>query len=254
MRPETLIRDWQFWGVLGLVALGLWIVQSDLGFVTKCQAITMIAVLLTPATLLGTKRPGEIWQPPSFWAVIYISVYVGSYLLANAFWLVYWGHIPAENNYVMAVKIYTLHFAILVAVVLGIHLWVVVWQSEGPPREPIDVMTFGWRPITLARWGYMRIQQGWRRLIPERCPEHDLQSKEILLILFLAELFAVLEYLECKIPEPYGVWTAKEHGTIRPEYSCQRALTPLAPYAAPVVTSCYLIWVNMRRWTRSKSR
>lgn len=214
MRPlRDILQDWQFWGLMTVFVLGVMVVSSDLSFTIKCQGITLLAVLATPASLMGRRGHPTTWQMPNLHSWIYIGSYVASYLLANSFWLVYWGYIPAENRYAMAVKIYTLHFAIMVVMAWGIHLFGVIWR--------------------------------------DRLPNHDLQSKEILVILFLAELFAALEYLECKIPEPDAVFVAKTLGQIAPEYACQSALSPLAPYAAPLVTSCYLIWVNIAPWRRS---
>lgn len=200
----------------GITAIVYW----DLPASADWQIITLMFLLAVPASLLG-ERIAEGWHVNP-WTIVYIGCFVATHLLSNTFWLIYYDVIAAPGaeinlqgaRYVLARKVYTLHLFVLVVLYLGVHAF--------------------------------SVMSGWR-------PKHDLQSKLVLTILFIAEAFAALEYVECKIFEPYEVAVAKTLGTIPPEYACQRAITPLAPFAAPVVTSCYLVWVNVSAWKRSKT-
>lgn len=215
-----MIRSVPIWLVCFLIAAILVLIAWNPDLTIKLQVVTLLLVIAAPAMLIGGKATDGYWQRPNAWTWIYNACYAASFLLANSFWLVYWGYVTPDGveeskwgaSYVLALKFFTLHLFILFNLTLGLLL-----------LSAISIM-----------------------------PKHDLQSILVLSVWIAAEIFGGLEYVECKIFEPYTVALAKTLGEIPPEYACQRALTHVAPFAAPFVTASALILFNLVRWKRIK--
>ena len=79
---------------------------------------------------------------------------------------------------------------------------------------------------------------------------HDLQGKLVWLVLLIAESFAALEYAECKmLTDPFGsgdLLLSQVWGIEVSRYACGRAFGTITPYMAPIITSAYLIWINIK--------
>lgn len=152
--------------------------------------------------------PFAIWgQRPSFWAAAGVCAYVVSYFIANSFHIAYWILEPSEA-YGFALRIYTVHGMLLALLYTAIVFCL---------------------------------------LTIERLPRADLQGKLIWLILLMAEGFAVLEYVQCKmLTDPFGtgdLLLAEVWGIEVSRYACGRALGTISPFIAPIITTLFVLWV-----------
>ena len=147
---------------------------------------------------------------PSNLTTVCCVIYTASYLLSNLYQLSF-AYLQPPQAYGFALRLYTLSALLLVAIYVGI---IFAWLTK---RKPIVI---------------------------------DTQAKLVWLVLFIAEGWAVVEYLECKLfVDPFGsgdlllshIW-----GIEVSRFACGRRFGPVAPYVAPVVTSLYLIWINWR--------
>jgi hypothetical protein len=145
---------------------------------------------------------------PSKWAVIGCVVYTVSYFISNGWQIALWTLEPPQA-YGLALRLYQAGSLLLVATYGGITLYALF--------------------------------NGTRM---------DLQAKLVWVVLVIAEGFAFLEYVECKMfRDPFGsddfllsqIW-----GIEVSRFACGRAFGSVTPYAAPVVTSLYAIWVNVQ--------
>ncbi len=146
-------------------------------------------------------------QRPNLWATIGASLYIVSYFIANSFHVAYWILEPPEA-YGFALRIYTAH-----GMLLAVMYTAVVFCA----------------------------------LTINRLPRADLQAKLIWLILLLAEGFAVLEYMGCKmLTDPFGsgdLLLSQVWGIETSRFACGRALSALSPFIAPVITTLFVLWV-----------
>ena len=153
--------------------------------------------------------PFMLWRrQPSKWAVIGCVVYAASYGITNIFHIAFWALDP-PLAYGFALRLYQASTLLLVALYAGILFYA--------------------------------LMSGVRA---------DFQAKLVWLVLFVAEAFAVLEYAECKmLVDPFGsgdLLLAQAWGIDVSRYACGRVFGSVTPYAAPIITSLYLIWINAR--------
>lgn len=144
---------------------------------------------------------------PNFWAAAGVCMYVVSYFIANSFHIAYWILEPPEA-YGFALRIYTAH-----GMLLAVMYTAIVFCA----------------------------------LTIERLPRADLQAKLVWLILLLAEGFAVLEYMGCKmLTDPFGsqdLLLSQVWGIETSRFACGRALSALSPFIAPIITTLFVLWV-----------
>ena len=155
--------------------------------------------------------PAMLWRTkPSNLAVLGCVVYSVSYFTANL-WQIAYVVLEPPQAYGFALRLYTFSSLLLILLYVSIiFLW-----------------------LTRAKPVYI-----------------DTQAKLVWLVLLIAEGWSVVEYLECKVfVDPFGkqdlllreIW-----GIEVSRFACGRRFGPIAPYAAPIITSLYLIWINWR--------
>jgi len=147
---------------------------------------------------------------PSLWATLGVVAYTFSYLLSNLWQVALWTLEPPAA-YGLALRLYQQGTLLIIVFYVGIIFY------------------------GLTKAGDFR---------------HDMQAKLVWLVLLIAETFGALEYAECKmLIDPFGsgdyllsqVW-----GIEVSRFACGRAFGYLTPYAAPIITSLYLILVNIK--------
>ena len=159
---------------------------------------------------------------PSWWAVSGCVMYSASYFISNAWHIAFWlleplpAGIAEQVNAVMA-------------------------------DAPASAYGFALRLYQASTLLLVAIYSG----IIVLTLKADLQARLVWLVLAIAETFAVLEYVQCKmLIDPFGsndfhltqVW-----GIEVSRYACGRTLGLLSPYLAPVITSLYLLWIKVRK-------
>ncbi len=148
---------------------------------------------------------------PNFWAWAGVITYTVSYFIANSYHVAYWLLEPPMAHG-LALRIYTLHGMVLTTLFCGI-VWLLL-TIKGLPRP-------------------------------------DLQAKLVWTILLVAEGFAVLEYLGCKVVvDPFGsgdLLLSQIWGIEVSRYACGRALGTISPYIAPIITTLYLLGLQWAR-------
>ena len=147
---------------------------------------------------------------PSLWATLGVVAYTLSYLLSNLWQIALWTLEPPAA-YGFALRLYQQGTLLIIVLYAGIIFY---------------GLTKG---------------ENFRQ---------DMQAKLVWLVLLIAESFGALEYAECKmLIDPFGsgdfllsqVW-----GIEVSRFACGRAFGYVTPYAAPIITSLYLIWVNIK--------
>lgn len=153
-------------------------------------------------------------QRPSFITCAGVLTFTISYLVSNL-WQLSYAYLEPPQAYGFALRLYTLSLLLLIPMYVSVIL---LW-------------------LTRAKTVFI-----------------DTQAKLIWLIVLVAEGWAVVEYLECKVfVDPLGdgdfllsqIW-----GIEVSRFACGRRFGPVAPYMAPVITSLYLIWINWRANSR----
>lgn len=149
-------------------------------------------------------------KKPGLATIVGVVLFTVSYFISNLWQLAYI-YLEPPQAYGFALRLYTLSLLLLITIyVATLFLWLT--------RD---------RPIVI-----------------------DTQAKLVWLILLIAEGWAVVEYLECKMfVDPLGsgdfllshIW-----GIEVSRFACGRRFGPVAPYIAPAITSFYLIWINWR--------
>jgi len=149
-------------------------------------------------------------KQPGLATCVGVVMFTASYFISNL-WQIAFVYLEAPQAYGFALRLYTLSGLLLVALYVGL---IFAWLTRG-------------KPVVL-----------------------DLQARLVWLVLLVAEGWAVVEYMECKLfVDPFGsgdfllsqIW-----GIEVSRFACGRRFGPVAPYIAPVVTSLYLIWINWR--------
>lgn len=156
-------------------------------------------------------------KQPGLATSVGVVMFTASYFISNL-WQVAFVYLEAPQAYGFALRLYTLSGLLLVALYAGL---IFLWLTS---RKPLVI---------------------------------DTQAKLVWLVLLIAEGWAVVEYLECKLfVDPLGsgdfllshIW-----GIEVSRFACGRRFGPVAPYIAPVITSLYLIWINWRASSRPSS-
>lgn len=137
------------------------------------------------------------------------------------------------------------------------HFAANIWQLSFVYLEPPEAYGFALRLYTLSGLlmvvVYVGIIFAW--LTKRKPVVIDTQAKLVWLVLLIAEGWAVVEYLECKLfVDPFGsgdLLLSQIWGIDVSRFACGRRFGPVAPYIAPVLTSLYLIWIN---WHASRIR
>ncbi len=181
---------------------------------TIVQIITLSLIILIPLMLWGTR--------PSWWAVTGCLMYTASYFIANAFHLAFWALEPLPPEFAEAWK----------------------QAMDGAPASAYGFALRIYQASTLllvAVYAWIVFAAVWR----------NLQDRLVWLVLAIAESFAVLEYVQCKmLIDPFGsadLHIATIWGVEVSNYACGRMFGAMSPHVVPVITSLYLVWVIMRR-------
>jgi hypothetical protein len=180
---------------------------------TIVQIIVLSLIVLVPLMLWRTG--------PSWWAVGGCVAYTASYFIANGFHIAFWilGPLPAET----AAAVDTI-------------------MQDAPASA------YGFA-LRLYQAGTLLLVALYAGIIVLAL-KGDLQARLIWLVLAIAEAFALLEYVECKmLVDPFGskdLHLGQVWGIDVSRYACGRAFGAITPYAAPAITSLYLIWINAR--------
>lgn len=178
------------------------------------QILCLSLIILVPLMLWRTQ--------PSRWAVVGCVMYTASYFISNSWQIAFLVLDPLPPEVAAAVA----------------------QIMDGAPA---------------SGYGFaLRLDQGNKRLLVAVYStimifalRGDLQARLIWLVLAIAETFALLEFAECKLlVDPFGskdlhlstVW-----GVEVSRYACGRRFADWAPYAAPIITSLYLVWINSRK-------
>ncbi len=155
---------------------------------------------------------------PNFWAIAGVTAYVGSYFISNGWHIAFWV-MPEGEAYGLALRVKTFTALLMALIYLGIAFCV---------------------------------------LTIDRLPRADLQAKLVWLILLLAEGFAVLEYMGCKmLTDPFGsqdLLLSQVWGIETSRFACGRALSTLSPWIAPIITTGFMLWILMARRHDRESR
>lgn len=178
------------------------------------QIIWLSLLLMVPLMLWRTH--------PSWWTVGGCIMYPCSVLIANAFHVAFYvlGPLPVEYAEAMALAM------------------------EGAPPSAYG---FALRIFTASSLLLVAIYS----TIVFFALNTDLQARSVWLAVAIAEIFAFLEYAQCKmLIDPFGsndlhlstIW-----GIEVSRFACGRAFTSWAPFMPPIVTSLYLIWINSKR-------
>jgi len=197
--------------------------------ITQFAGFLTVALILTIACVSvkwhAVKFLGRAWrfplpqgvQTPNPWAVFFSLLFVVSYFISN--------------------------------------LWQISpWFFENP-----EAYGFALRLKTLAEQIRQVIYLGlvFLLLTKSSLPSPDLHAKLVLLILLMAEGFAILEYAQCKVlVDPIGkqdLVLSQEWGITKSKYACGR-ISALSPYIAPVITSIWLLVIWMWRSIRGHDR
>lgn len=178
------------------------------------QIITLSLIILAPLMLWGTY--------PTKWATVGCLMYAASYFIANS--------------------------------------WQIAFLLLDPlPPEVAEASRQIMETAPPSAYGFaLRIDQSNKRLLVAIYAftvffalRQDMQARFVWLVVAIAESFSFMEHAQCKLlVDPFGskdlhlstIW-----GIEVSRYACGRALGYLSPYAAPIITSAYLIWVNARK-------
>jgi len=179
---------------------------------TILQIILLSLILFIPLMLYRTK--------PSWWVVWGCVAYSLSYFIANIWQIAFWLIEPWPPEIAEAI------------------------QSIEAPGSPLGFA------LRLFQAGTLLLVAMYAGTVFFALRDRGLQTRLVWLVLWIAESFAVLEYLECKVfTDPFGsgdLYLAQVWGVEVSRYACGRAFGYLTPYAAPIITSLYLIWVNIK--------
>ena len=184
---------------------------------TIFQIITLSLIILVPFIL-----PGQWGTRPSWWAVLGCLMYTASYLVSNAWQLAFFAlpPLPAE---------------------IGDQLNAVMADA------PASAYGFALR---LYQAGALLLVAVYTAIIFFAL-RGDMQARLVWLVLAVAEGFAFLEYVQCKmIIDPFGsndLHLTQVWGIEVSRFACGRVFGYASPYMAPLITSLYLIWVMSRR-------
>ena len=149
-------------------------------------------------------------KQPGLATCVGIFLYIVSYFISNL-WQIAYVVLDPPQAYGFALRLYT--FSSLLLILLYVSI-IFLWLTR---TKPVYI---------------------------------DTQAKLVWLVLLIAEGWSVVEYLECKLfVDPFGsqdlllreIW-----GIEVSRFACGRRFGPVAPYAAPIITSLYLIWINWR--------
>ena len=155
---------------------------------------------------------------PNAWTLIGCAAYIVSYGLANL-WQLASLTVAPELAYGFALRLYT------VGMMLGLLMYCGIVFAA----------------LTLLR-----------------LPPPDLQAKLVWLILLMAEVFQVLEYVQCKmLTDPFGegdLVLSQIWGVEVSRYACGRVLGTISPWIAPIITSAWMLRVIMARRGNARER
>lgn len=127
-----------------------------------------------------------------------------------------------------------------------------LWQLAYVYLEPPQAYGFALRLYTLSLLLLitMYVATIFLWLTSRRLIVIDTQAKLVWLVVLIAEGWAIVEYLECKVfVDPLGsgdLLLSQIWGIDVSRFACGRRFGPVAPYIAPAITSLYLIWINWR--------
>lgn len=180
---------------------------------TWVQIATLSLIILVPLML---------WKrQPSGWTVVGCVIYVASYFISNAFHVAFWIIDPLPPEFAKAIEA----------------------AMEGAPAS-----AYGFA-LRLYQASALLLVAVYSAIIFFAL-KGDLQARLIWLVLAIAEGFAFLEYAECKLlVDPFGskdLHLTQVWGIDVSRYACGRVFGSVTPYAAPIITSLYLIWINAR--------
>ena len=180
---------------------------------TLIQITTLSLIILVPLML---------WKrQPSMWTVAGCVIYAASYFISNAFHIAFWILDPLPPEFAKAIE----------AAVEG---------------APVSAYGFALRLYQASTLLLVAIYSGTIFF----ALNGDLQARLIWLVLAIAESFAFLEYIECKLlVDPFGskdLHLTQVWGLEVSRYACGRLFAFWTPYAVPVIPSLYLIWINAR--------
>ncbi len=181
---------------------------------TIIQIVTLATIVFIPAILRGTR--------PTWWTVLGCLMYTASYLVSNAWQLAFFAlpPLPAE---------------------IGDQLNAVMADA------PASAYGFALR---LYQAGALLLVAVYTAIIFFAL-RGDMQARLVWLVLAVAEGFAFLEYVQCKmLVDPFGsndLHLTQVWGIEVSRFACGRVFGYASPYMAPLITSLYLMWVMPRR-------
>lgn len=180
------------------------------GWSTAVQIILISLVIMLPVIAYQTK--------PSLWSVVAIVMYTVS--------------LGAANLYHVAFDL------------------VMPWTPE--IREMLADVPGSARgfALRLYQWATLLILALYATLNFFALWDKDLQTRMNWLILLIAEWFAVLEYAECRLfTDPFGsrdLYLAGVWGVEVAKSACGQKFGPGSDYIPPIVTTIFMIAVNVR--------
>jgi len=180
---------------------------------TIVQITSLSLLLLVPLMLWGTR--------PTWWTVTGCLMYPFSVLVANAFHLAFYILDPLPPEYAEAMAL--------------------AMDGAPPNAYGFALRIFSASTLLLvAVYSFMVFF----------ALHGDLHARLVWLVVAIGEAFAFLEYAQCKmLIDPFGsndLHLAQVWGVEVSRYACGRVFPSWAPYAAPIITSLYLIWINTK--------
>lgn len=196
-----------------------------------------------------------IGRAPNTWVTIGVVTYVLTWFISNqwqiALWLPAYGVIAQEDAYGLALRLKTNAEQTRQVLYLGLFFTVSVLGARQIPYPKVNVklITYKGFPVPVLRGSLTHLH----------LPSFDLQAKLVWLILLIAEAFAELEYIQCKmLIDPIGrqdLMLSQIWGLEVSRYACGRALGTISPFVAPTITLFWLSRVIMaRRGNAGESR
>lgn len=220
-------RTWRFWFWAAGIAVFAYVFFSiagwfpgtmlanfaDFQFATIVQIITLSLIIFVPLMVYG--------QKPENWTVAAAIFYSASYAVANLYNIAYAAVPPWPQEIIEAM------------------------DALGVPGSPHGFA------VRLYQFGTLVIAAGYAGTTFFALRHQSLRVRMNWLVVWVAESYAVLEYLGCKVfRDPLGtgdVYLAGRWGVEVLRSSCGREFGELTPWLAPIITGVFLIWVNARK-------
>lgn len=211
-------HDWRMWAQLTVISVIFSAVPRGVeaqyfGWPTAVQILLISLLVMLPLVAYQSK--------PSPWAMVAIVMYTLSYAVANLY-----------------------HIAFDLIAPWSPEIRALMADIPGSARGfALRLYQFG-TLLILAIYAILNFFALW---------DKDLQTRMNWLVLAIAESFAVLEYAECRVfTDPFGsqdLYLAGVWGVEVVTSACGQKFGPGTDYAAPIITTIFMIFVN---WNRRK--